>query len=63
MSLSNTIKTVELDPFYFSQDRCEWRLPAGKVLLRNLRISNFGLSSNASNAPLNYAFNVGAYQL
>ena len=63
MSLDNTIQTIELEPVLFTQDRAEFRLPVDKVVLSNLRLANLGLSCNYTNAPLNYAFNVGAYQI
>jgi hypothetical protein len=63
MSLSNTIQTIELEPVLFTQDRAEFRFPVDKVVLQNIRLANLGLSCNYTNAPLNYAYNVGAYQI
>ena len=66
MSLSNTVKTHELEPVIFTQSRAEFRIPADKILLQNLRLSNFGLTTTStvgSNAPLTYAYNTGAFQI
>jgi len=66
MSLSNTVKTHELEPILFTQSRCEFRIPADKIFLQNLRLANLGLTTTSaigSNAPLSYAYNTGVFQV
>jgi hypothetical protein len=66
MSLSNIVKTHELEPILFTPSRAEFRIPADKIYLQNLRLSNLGLTTTStvgSNAPLSYAYNVGAFQI
>jgi hypothetical protein len=63
MSLANTISTFELEPSTFTQSRCEFRLPTDQVILQNIRIANFGLSSSAAGCQLTYANSAGVYQV
>ena len=41
MALLNSIKTHQLDPLYFDQNRCEFRLDP-KAYLSNWRLANLG---------------------
>lgn len=62
MSVSNSIKTIQLEPLYFSQERVEFRLPTGRNFLSNLRMVDVGVSVS-NNMSVYYPTNVGAYQL
>ena len=62
MSLANSIKTHQLDPLYFNQQRCEFRLDPNKAYLSNLRLADLGSTVDGS-TDARYPFNVGAYAL
>lgn len=53
MSLTDVIKTHELDPLYFSQKRCEFSLPADKLYNSNIRVGNLGLEGLTGTTFLN----------
>lgn len=46
MSLADTLKTHEIDPLYFSQQRAEWKIPADKLYNSNIRIGNLALKGH-----------------
>lgn len=67
MSLLDSIKTLQLDPVIFNQQRCEFRLDP-KVYLSNWRLADIRAVSSADNTgdDINnkgYVVGAGAYAL
>ena len=63
MALLNSVKTLQLDPVTFNQQRCEFRLPADKVYLSNWRLADIGANGTADANGRRYVHSSGAYSL
>jgi len=63
MALLNSVKTLQLDPVIFNQQRCEFRLPADKVYLSNWRLSDIGATGTDDALEKKYVNSSGAYSL